>query len=562
MKTFIAILSTFILIGLTSCHTESIPQNDSAPIANIYSRGESQAATIEAGSQALLNVRGMLDIDNEIFTYDGNSWKNTTEFKWSDTEATTYMTAICPVYKDKAYTTENLYSNDKLEDVLIAKDTLSSKADINLQFKHLFSSLEVTIESSLLQKIERIEVTTPYKVSGISSITGEITKISEDHTTVIQTDGSETYTVILPPAENCILSLSITMSNEEIITKSLTAHTFESGVSYECNLVDEQNIPGIRNANDLIDFCKLINDNYERSKTPNEFGKMVNGKMVYSLLRDITLTEEDCAKLAPIADNANEPFNYIFDGKGFTISNLILPDLDHTALFENIGESGVVKNLHINNASMKGVKKSNYVGTIAYHNAGLIDGCSVSNSSFDSKEGGNIGIICSKSPGDIINCYTQNNTINNNDASYAGSIVSQLSGNIVNCYTYKNKFTSTGPGYYGSIAGNGLNNNTFINNCFIYHNGSTSRWGSAVGYLTICTIKNFYSNKGELYYKIKNEKNLTKENTPIYDASFKVNDTHISTLLDNWVTDPNRTVYKDYTFKRWKIADDGSACFQ
>ena len=157
MKTFIAILSTFILIGLTSCHTDSIPQSTSAPIANIYSRGESQAATIEAGSQALLNVRGMLDINNEIFTFDGNSWKNTTEFKWSDTEATTYMTAICPVYEDKAYTTENLYSNDKLEDVLIAKDTLSSKADINLQFKHLFSSLEVTIENSLLQKIERIE---------------------------------------------------------------------------------------------------------------------------------------------------------------------------------------------------------------------------------------------------------------------------------------------------------------------------------------------------------------------------------------------------------------------
>ena len=555
MKTFIVILSTFILIGLTSCHTESIPQNDSAPIANIYSRGESQAATIEAGSQALLNVRGMLDILNEIFTFDGNSWKNTTEFKWSDTEATTYMTAICPVYEDKAYTTENLYSNGKLEDILIAKDTLSSKADINLQFKHLFSSLEVTIENSLLQKIERIEVTTPYKVSGISPITGEITKILENHTTTIQTDGSETYTVILPPAENCVLTLSITMSNEEVITKSLTAHTFESGVSYECNL---RGI-GIFNANDLIDFCQLINGTYKGSKTKYDFGKEIDGKMVYSLLRDITLTEEDCAKLSPIADDEDEPFNDIFDGRGFTISNLILQDLYHTGLFGFIGTDGIVKNLHFNNASMEGVKKSNYVGTIAYHNAGLIDGCSVSNSSFDSKEGGNIGIICSKSPGDIINCYTQNNTINNNDASYAGSIVSQLSGNIVNCYTYKNKFTSTGPGYYGSIAGNGLNNNTFINNCFIYHNGSTSRWGAAVGNLIKCTIKNFYSNKDKLYYTGSSP---SKENTPIYDESFKVNDTHISTLLDNWVTDPNRTSYKDYTFKRWKIADDGSACFQ
>lgn len=561
MKTFIAILSTFILIGLTSCHTESIPQNDSAPIANIYSRGESQAATIEAGSQALLNVRGMLDIDNEIFTFDGNSWKNDTEHKWSDTEATTYMTAICPVYENKAYTTENLYSNGKLEDVLIAKDTLSSKADINLQFKHLFSSLEVTIENSLLQKIERIEVTTPYKVSGISPTTGEITKISENHTTVIQTDGSETYTVILPPAENCVLTLSITMSNKEVITQHLTAHTFESGVSYKCNLVDEQNIPGIRNANDLIDFCQLINGTYKGSKTKYDFGKEIDGKMVYSLLRDITLTEEDCAKLSPIGPSSSKTFNDIFDGKGFTISYLILQDLIHTGLFGYIGESGIVKNLHVKNASLKGVTNSLNVGMIASHNDGLIDGCTVRNSTIKSKESGYIGIISSKCSGYIINCLTENNTTYTKSKSQAGSIVGSINGHVVNCHSYNNTFTTSGSGYYiGSIAGTSFSNAS-INNCYIYHTEETSSWGAAVGNLQKGTIKNFYYNKGSLYSSKSGT--LTKENTKKYDeSSFKVNDTHISTLLDNWVTDPNRTSYKDYTFKRWKIADDGSACFQ
>ena len=561
MKTFIAILSTFILIGLTSCHTESIPQNDYAPIANIYSRGESQAATIEAGSQALLNVRGMLDIQNEIFTFDGNSWKNTTEFKWSDTEATTYMTAICPVYKDKAYTTENLYSNDKLEDVLIAKDTLSSKADINLQFKHLFSSLEVTIENSLLQKIERIEVTTPYKVSGISPITGEITKILENHTTTIQTDGSETYTVILPPAENCVLTLSITMSNEQVITKSLTAHTFESGVSYECNL---RGI-GIFNANDLIDFCQLINGTYKGSKTKYDFGKEIDGKMVYSLLRDITLTEEDCAKLSPIAGNEKKPFNDIFDGREFTISNLILPDLDHTGLFKYIGEFGIVKNLHIDNAQMKGTSKSQYVGVIAVYNYGLIDGCSVSNSTLNTINKGRPGGICSISTGYIINSYTRNNNIKIYNESTAGAIVSNVKGRIVNCYTYNSTFTpedSSGE-VIGSIAGTSSDNpRTFINNCYTYHVQSTKdkNWGAAIGNSLKTTIKNFYHNKGVICFKKGN--NTETENIQKYDASFKVNETHISTLLDNWVTDPNRTSYKDYTFKRWKIADDGSACFQ
>ena len=552
MKTFIAILSTFILIGLTSCHIESIPQNDSAPIANIYSRGESQAATIEAGSQALLNVQGMLDINNEIFTFDGNSWKNTTEFKWSDTEATTYMTAICPVYGDKTYTAENLYSNNKLEDILIAKDTLSSKADINLQFKHLFSSLAVTIESTLLQKIERIEVTTPYKVSGISPITGEITKISEDHTTVIQTDGSETYTVILPPAENCVLSLSITMSNEEVITQHLTAHTFKSGVSYECNL---RGI-GIFNANDLIDFCQLINGTYKGSKTKYDFGKEIDGKMVYSLLRDITLTEEDCAKLSPIADDEDEPFNDIFDGRGFTISNLILPDVERTGLFGYIGGSGIVKNLHINNASMKGVTKSKYVGVIASKNSGLIDGCSVNNSTISSITSGYPGIISSLSSGYITNSYTENNTINVN-SSYGGAIVSNASGHILNCYTYRNKFVRSGNSLTGYITGSSSTNNLYIYNCYIYHTQKSTdkeNWGVASGNSSRVKIFYFYYNEGNLIGSFTNKYK--------YDESFKVNDTHISTLLDNWVTDPNRTSYKDYTFKRWKIADDGSACFQ
>ncbi len=559
MKTFLAFILTFILIGLTSCHTESIPQNTSTPIANIYSRGENYTTTIEAGSQALLNAQGMLDIDNEIFTFDGNSWKSTAEFKWNDTEETTYMTAICPVYEDKAYTGENLYSNGRLEDILIAKDTLSSKADINLQFQHLFSSLEVTIDSSLLPKIERFEVTTPYKVTGISPITGEITKIPENHTTIIQTDGSETYNIILPPAENCVLTLTITMSNEDVITQNLTTHTFESGVSYDCNLVDEQNIPGIRNANDLIDFSQLINGTYKGSKTKYDFGKEIDGKMVYSLLRDITLTEEDCAKLSPIGPSSTKTFNDIFDGRGFTINDFILSDLEDTGLFGYIGEFGIVKNLHMNNASMKGITLSLNVGVIASHNDGLIDGCSVSNSTIKSKEKGYIGVICSKCSGYIINSYTQNNIIHTKKESQSGSIVSSINGRVVNCYTYNNTFTTSGSKYYiGSIAGTSFGS-TFINNCFIYHEETTSNWGAAVGNLQKCTIKNLYSNKDKLYYTGSSP---SKENTLIYDASFKVNDTHISTLLDNWVTDPNRTVYKDYTFKRWKIADDGSACFQ
>ena len=543
-------------MGLTSCNTDMMPQQTPSPTAHIYSRGENNKVTIDKGNSALFNAKGRLNINNEIFTFDGNSWKNNTDFKWIESEEITYISAITPAYDNQTYTTEKLYRNNKLEDILMAKDTLLTPSNINLQFKHLFSSLDIKIESSLLEKITKIEVTTPYIVSEISPLTGEIETTQANHTTLVETDGSQDYTVILPPATDCILTLVITMANGEKVSHSLTKHTFESGVSYECNLVDENNLPGIRNANDLIDFCQLINGTYQGTKTLNDFGKNVDGKMVYPLLKDIELTEEDCAKLSPIANDTDEPFNGIFDGRGFTISNLILPDLEYTGLFGYIGTDGIVKNLHINNANMKGINKSKYVGAIAAKNSGLIDGCSVQSSTISSITGGKLGPICALSPGYIINCYTQNDTIEVHSSSTAGAIVSNLNGRVVNCYSYKNHFSTSGSDFYiGSIAGTSFGNSTYINNCYIYHSQTTSNWKAAVGSLQKGTIRNFYYNKGAT----ENQ----NENIQKYDAStFQVNGTHISTLLNNWVTDPNRTTYSGYTFKRWKIADDGSACFQ
>ena len=209
---------------------------------------------------------------------------------------------------------------------------------------------------------------------------------------------------------------------------------------------------------------------------------------------------------------------------------------------------------------MKNVTKSKYVGVIAVYNYGLIDGCSVSNSILSSTPQGKPGIICSFTQGSIINSFTYNNQIEVQSSSTAGGIVGNLSGNILNCYTYKNTYSDKGTKFFfGTIAGTSLKE-ACIENCYIYHSQkNTTRWGTAVGNLQKIQINYFYYNKGNLYGSSDDTSTKAKK----YDeSSFKVNETHISTLLDNWVTDPNRTSYKDYTFKRWKIADDGSACFQ
>ena len=172
MRSLLILIATFILMGLTSCNTDMMPQQTPSPTAHIYSRGENNKVTIEKGNSALFNAKGRLNINNEIFTFDGNSWKNNTDFKWIESEEITYISAITPAYDNQTYTTEKLYRNNKLEDILMAKDTLLTPNNINLQFKHLFSSLDIKIESSLLEKITQIEVTTHYIVSEISPVTG------------------------------------------------------------------------------------------------------------------------------------------------------------------------------------------------------------------------------------------------------------------------------------------------------------------------------------------------------------------------------------------------------
>ena len=85
---------------------------------------------------------------------------------------------------------------------------------------------------------------------------------------------------------------------------------------YECNIVRLDSSPGIRTAEDLIAFSQLINKTYKGNKTLDDFGKQVNGEMIYSLCNDIELTEEDCNRLEPIGYHTDIPFSDTFDGKG------------------------------------------------------------------------------------------------------------------------------------------------------------------------------------------------------------------------------------------------------
>lgn len=537
-----------------ACTSESIqiPSEPSPLTCEILARGLTNDSHLPDGSTILINATGGLEINNETFTYNGTSWENGNKYNWTDLQEETNITALYPVYTDRNYTSGNIYSEEGLEDILISQHTFQKGASIELQFKHLFSLLTIHLEETIQNECQEIRLSVPFKVDNISP-SGSISTIAESHTAILANNGSCDYPFIIPPSSDCTLTLTLVMTDGSSHTHLLNPHTFQSGYEYHCNVIKKER-PGIDSAEDLIIFSQLINGTYTREKTLSDFGEQTTDGMVFRLLADIELTETDCQQLSPIGDHEDTPFSYIFDGGNHTISNLILPDEKtedgYAGLFGHIGSTGVVKNLHMTQATSISNPTCKYVGVITAYNEGLIDNCSVQNSSIYSATKGMIGLICSSSGGKIINCFTQNNTIKVSAETYAGGIAGSADGRISNCYTYYNQFSIPNGSYIlGGITGSSTYNTKLtIENCYIYHKQNSTNWGAAVGLPYKVTLDNFFHNKGKAFYDKASDKAKT------YDANFCIDDTPITDLLNAWIGE-------NTTFNPWTMSN-GTPCFQ
>ena len=543
-----------ILFG--SCNSSPIPSPQVSPvIGEIISRDAIASTSIADGSKAIFHATGGANIDNQIFTFSNGTWQNNNgEDIHINSSIETKLTALYPAYSGETLITHNPYDNDTLQDVLIAESSFIDQTNIQLNFRHLFSRLTVHIHSSIAEDIEAVKIAVP-QIESINPVSGELKFLEQLHTT--QFTGAETgvYSCIVPSQPNCPVNLTFIFKSGKEVTHSLT-HTFVSGHKYECHV----NRPGIRNAEDLIEFSKFINHPKNKGKMHHEFGEKFGDSIVYRLLADIQLKPEDCEKLAPIGNHKDTPFYNTFDGEGHTISQLILPD-DNTGFFGFIESSGMVTNLKIDGASTITNPTSSFIGVIASRNYGTINNCSVTNSTIHSKADGGVGAICAITTGAIVNCYSANNTIHISNTTYAGAISGSSEARIINCYSRNNTFNVSGTGnYIGSITGmTAYKKIVNIRNCYIYHTSNETGWHAAIGYTEYASIRNFYHNKGEVY---GGKLGTSPQNIEIYNKDFKVNSTHISKLLNDWIDTTGKESYKEYKFNRWTIALDGSPCFE
>ena len=523
---------------------------------NISTRGNSYSEnSLPVGSTALFNTSGDIIIQNQIFTFDGNYWKGEEDIPWTGTCTSTNLTALHPGKNGEYLITEQPYVNNELIDVLIAQATITNESKIDLDFKHLFSMLTIHIQSPLKDAVTEISLTAP-KVTKVNA-NGSL-EISGTHTTTptINTEGN--YTFIIPYLEDCALTLTFTLNDQDTPISYPLTHTFLSGYKYECNVTDKKK-PGIYSAEDLIEFSRIYNQGGNLSK----FGeKQDNEKMTFYLLTDIDFSDINSYDLLPIGNNTT--FTDIFDGQGHSIKNLIIPDkktninveTEYSGLFGFIGREGIVKNLNIINASTVNDQTCKRVGGIASKNEGIIQDCSVQNSILKSASGGYVGGICAilASGSYIINCKSINNTITASSESQVGGIIGGHCGKILNCYTYDNTLIVNSGSYTGGIVGSVSTTETLeIANCYVKNLRVNENQGAIIGtsQKKQFIFDNVFYNGGNI---IAN-KETTYENVQKYQ-NFSVDNKHISILLNEWIENTGKTKYQELTFKNWTISTE------
>lgn len=566
MKQLHILISILIGIFICGCDSENMPSVPIGNIGNIHSQNMISQIVPGAESKALFNASGGLAFTNEVFVFTGSQWENTNVSLSPDNSKTTTLTALYPAYNNEPDNNTLIISNpyfyDTLIDVLIAKSTFTNETDINLEFKHLFAKLTIHVASSLESNINRIAVTAP-KITSLNGMDGTYTTSTEiAHTTILDENGTEDYSFIIPAIDNCNLTITLNPGENEI-THQFT-HKFESGYKYECNVTDTDTRPGIRTAEDLILFGKYINGDIPKDNW-SRFGYIEDNDTIYPLLNCITLTNEENNRLELIGDHQQTPFSGIFDGNNHTISNLkISASNGFAGLFGIITHTGLVKKLHLDNCSSETINGSagSGVGLLAGVCYGTIFSCSITNSNISVNEtfptGGLTGNL--RKNGKIINCNVQNTQISSK--GYFGGITGEMNqSDIINCYVANNALSIKEQAYAGGIAGYAYNSK--ISNCYKFNItfNKTSNWGQVIG-------MGLYDTIDYIYYDINTQKlicnktNCTQDHYKQYNTeSFKTTEDNkdIYLLLNQWIDTQTSC---PHTFTKWKSKSDLPAVFE
>ena len=248
----------------------------------------------------------------------------------------------------------------------------------------------------------------------------EIAYTALDDNVTLTTDGTSTT----------VSGGKVTMQKDGF-DKSLNFDTTKGSVSH----VTEGEAYLISTAADLQALAQRVND-----------GDDCTG-LTFKLTGDIDM--RSIANFTPIGTDANK-FNGTFDGGCYTIRNLTInhPDDNEQALFGNVGNGSVIKNVNLVNAAVTG---KDDVGGLVGDNGGKILNCTVNNGTITGTNN-DIGGIAGENDGTILSCAATNTTVKGKYS--VGGLVGNNDGSIIISYAISPTVsTDIADADYGAVVG-------------------------------------------------------------------------------------------------------------
>ncbi|MGL5273027.1 MAG: fimbrillin family protein [Phocaeicola sp.] len=576
MKKIIQLFVMYLSILLVGCNNQltdvvsldSLTEEESSlgfavTLGDVGSLDES--LSLPAGSKILINASGALNAINQEYNWNGTSWVGEDKLIWDANEERASLLALYPFYSNYLYTSNELYSDEMLVDLLYDYKDIYDKKAINLAFKHRFSLLSISSSPEVKRQLKSVKLTIPCKVSSLSVTSAEVEyDFTSEQVVALSANEQGEYLFIIPPVDNLELRLTLVW-NDKQTTHVLDPVSFKSNHRYNYHLKSTTEHVGIRTVDDFIAFGRLINgESYSGEKTLEDFGTTQDGVTTYYLLNDLYFEPEDSVLLTSIGRYSG--FEDVFEGNNYTLSGLRLKSLaDCYGLFNEIGSKGVIRNLHIKESQIYTSSRSYSTAFIASYNFGLIDHCSVTNCRISLPDASQAGMIVSSSYGLVLNCWSWNCNLDLGSNSAIGGIIGHSEGKTFNCYAGNHTFAISNTTLLGGICSK-IALSGSIWNCYYYNSQSSVRNLGGVLNSSIAktgVVSNCYTNS-TLIIK-NNEGNISMAGNFKYASNFPYTivdqEYNVFTALNNWIETigPNLT---KHSLKKWKQGENGvPACF-
>lgn len=318
----------------------------------------------------------------------------------------------------------------------------------------------------------------------------------------------------------------------------------ESGEESSSDKVILKNEEVIATVDDMKNFANAVNG-----------GETFNNKTI-KLISDINLDCNEENQWVPIG-TLSAPFAGLFDGNNHTVSGMYIQGAQNVGLFGMISKNGEIKNLNMNNFTIKG----SLSGGLAAYNEGTIKRCIIENIQVEGNL--NAGLIAVNN-GNIEECAIKSCNLNGEAVGgivmFNGTLRDDLNLTYNSGIGYVRKCYVTGHIGNNQIGAIVSHNGVYGGEGYIYDCYALAKVDDSTYNGSLAAVQSFQGKGGYIYnsYYANSETTLTSVAHPEYYGNVtncyhnqEVTASVLNTNEEIWVDD-NENINNGYPLLKWQ----------